>query len=444
MPQSYAQPHASSGTPQDLPHFSSPSVDRRNDRTEFGDAEFTFAEMIYSRTDPRGVIRSGNSVFGRMAGIPWPELIGSPHRVIRHPDMPKGFFFLFWQLLKSGQAAVGYVKNRKADGGAYWVLAIAMPCEGGFFSLRIKPSSPLFDKVRAEYAALRDRERSESITPEMSSQLLLERLAALGFANYEAFAAYALAEEIRWRDRQLNRPVDREAEALAGLLALLDETLAEQGRLVGKFSDLVLLPVNMRLVAARLEPQGGPISQISVNYKSSSEEIARRLSEFVSGKGNLCGQMAESVRRSLVLAASAHLQAELAQQYDQTEREYAGIERRIERQTLQGVISGNLIDAQTSLKAAGKIATVLNEASMDLRRMILGLDTIRILARVESRKSAESQAALTATIDRIDEVQASVSESLKVLMERASAIDQALTGLRAPDRQARNPPPLSN
>src|SRR5690606_32167783 len=111
-----------------------------------------------------------------------------------------------WQMLKAGEPAVGYVKNKKADGGYYWVLAAAMPCEGGYFSVRLRPSSPLFEKIRAEYAALKDRERSEGLTPEASSLVLLDRLKAHGFASYDAFAAFALAEEIRARNVQLRRP----------------------------------------------------------------------------------------------------------------------------------------------------------------------------------------------------------------------------------------------
>jgi aerotaxis receptor len=114
------------------------------------EAPFTADELIYSRTDDRGVILAGNEVFQRLSGQDWRELIGAPHRIIRHPDMPKGFFHLFWQQLKNGEPAVGYVKNRSKDGGHYWVLANAIPCPGGYFSIRMKPSSPLFDKVREE------------------------------------------------------------------------------------------------------------------------------------------------------------------------------------------------------------------------------------------------------------------------------------------------------
>lgn len=390
---------------------------------------FSHEELIYSRTDPRGVIQSANDVFQRMAGIPWEGILGAPHRVIRHADMPKGLFHLFWSRLKAGDPMVGYIKNRCADGRHYWVLAAAMPCDGGYFSVRMRPTTPVFEMIRGEYAALLKREAAEKLTPEASSAALLERIAAQGFANYDAFATHALSEESRARDSLLRRPVDAEAEMLDKLISLLTDTLSEQARLVAMFQDLVLLPVNMRLVAARLEPQGGPISQISVNYKMASEEISRRLAEFVSGKGNICGMMAHAVRKSLVLAGSARLQGELTEAYERSRAEVPGIDRTREAEILAAVRDANLAQSEQSLKEATRLAAGLSAASVDLRRMILGLDTIRILARVESRKSGDSQAALTATIDRIDEVQAAISASLKTLMERTSAIDAELTTL---------------
>jgi aerotaxis receptor len=200
--------------------------------------------------------------------------------------------------------------------------------------------------------------------------------------------------------------------------------------LVALFADLVLLPVNMRLVAARLEPQGGPISQISVNYKIASEEIARRLSGFASDKSSICGNMVQAVRFSLILTTCARLQGELVAAHDRTSNSYQGVERRTEGETLTNVMRDCLARAQTALIEAGKLSAALNEAGTDLRRMILGLDTIRILARVESRKSPEGQAALTATIDRIDEVQGAISSTLKSMTDRSFAIGSGIASLR--------------
>ncbi|MEZ5798301.1 MAG: histidine kinase [Paracoccaceae bacterium] len=401
--------------------------------TEPGEVTFGYDELIYSRTDPRGVIRAGNTVFQRMCNMQFNDLIGAPHRVIRHPDMPKGFFFLFWQMLKQGLPAAGFVKNARKGGGHYWVLAAATPCDGGYCSIRMRPSTPLFETIKQEYAALVQRERNENLTAAASADILRDRLRALGFADYNAFAAQIIADEIRARDAILGLPPDAETAALAALLRNLMETLDQQSRLVAQFSDLVLLPVNMRLVAARLEPQGGPISQISVNYKVASEEIARRLSGIVSGKSNICGRMAQTVRQSLTLSGFARLQAELVRSYDRHDPNYTGEERRKELQELCNLRDFNYREAGAALKEAESLAGSLNEASTDLRRMILGLDTIRILARVESRKSQESQLALTATIDRIDEVQGLISDSLKRLAEQTFAINNSLAVLRRTD-----------
>ncbi|MEM8554727.1 MAG: chemotaxis protein, partial [Pseudomonadota bacterium] len=54
-----------------------------------GAAPFDANELFFSRTDERGVILSGNTVFQRVADYPWDDLLNAPHKIIRHPDMPR-------------------------------------------------------------------------------------------------------------------------------------------------------------------------------------------------------------------------------------------------------------------------------------------------------------------------------------------------------------------
>ncbi|NGM44038.1 PAS domain-containing protein [Rhodobacter sp. SGA-6-6] len=388
--------------------------------------------LIYSRTNPNGLILSANTLFRALAGYDLAELRGAPHKIVRHPDMPRGFFHLFWSLLKAGEPAVGYVRNRSRDGGFYWVLACAISCAGGFFSIRIRAASPLFAILREEYAALRRREKAEALSPEASAAALLTRLAQLGFASYMEFMARALAEEMRARNLALARQDDADGEHLARLLALLSEVQQVQTALVQQFSALMLLPVNMRLIAARLEPQGGPISQISMNYKTASDEIARRLSSFVLGESNLSARMAAGVRCSLVLTHCARLQAEVVARGNEEDRALDAEERRAEDGILREVAACCIRQAQEALAQAGRVAADLSAASGEVRRMVLGLDTIRILGRVESRRDLLSEAAMSATIDRIDAVQGGISEGLKVLTDLTSAIHLQLSLLQRP------------
>jgi aerotaxis receptor len=230
----------------------------------------------------------------------------------------------------------------------------------------------------------------------------------------------------------MKRQDDDDGENLTRLLGLLADAQKTQTALVQQFSALMLLPVNMRLIAARLEPQGGPISQISMNYKTAADEIARRLSSFVLGEANLSARMAAGVRRSLVLTHCARLQAEVVARGNEGDSELDEQERRNEDRILREVEATCTRQAQDALAKAGREANDLSDASGDMRRMVLGLDTIRILGRVESRRDLMSEASMSATIDRIDEVQGEISEGLKMLNDLTSAIHLQLSLLQRP------------
>lgn len=73
--------------------------------SSFGtESEFKFEELFFSRTNTRGIIQSANSVFQRVSKYEWEELLQKPHKIIRHPAMPRGVFQLFWdELLSNNQ-----------------------------------------------------------------------------------------------------------------------------------------------------------------------------------------------------------------------------------------------------------------------------------------------------------------------------------------------------
>lgn len=133
-------------------------------RSGMGEVPFEASCMFYSRTDERGVIIEGNSIFRRISGFGWEELKGAPHKLVRHPDMPKGVFHLYWERLKAGKQVAAYVKNKSKDGRYYWVLAVAWPIPGGYLSVRIKPHTELFSTIKDLYADLRRAELEESVS----------------------------------------------------------------------------------------------------------------------------------------------------------------------------------------------------------------------------------------------------------------------------------------
>lgn len=81
-------------------------------------------ELIISRTDLNGVITYANETFCFISGYTQEELIGKPHNIVRHPDMPSEIFQGLWDTIKAEKQWSGFVKNLRKDTGYYWVHAI--------------------------------------------------------------------------------------------------------------------------------------------------------------------------------------------------------------------------------------------------------------------------------------------------------------------------------
>ena len=101
--------------------------------------------IIVSETDARGNILYANPDFCKMAGYSVSELIGKPHNIVRHSDMPKVAFEDLWKTIQDGKIWKGIVKNKTKDGNYYWVNATAYPSktpsgELRYISVRIKPT----------------------------------------------------------------------------------------------------------------------------------------------------------------------------------------------------------------------------------------------------------------------------------------------------------------
>lgn len=112
---------------------------------------------IISHTDSQGNIVYVNDEFVEYAGFSREELIGKPHNIIRHPDMPTEAFRDMWQTLKSGRAWQGMVKNRRKNGDHYWVKATATPRkDGGYVSVRLKPSREEVQQAENLYKMMRE------------------------------------------------------------------------------------------------------------------------------------------------------------------------------------------------------------------------------------------------------------------------------------------------
>ena len=113
-------------------------------------------QYLISKTDLKGRITYANPAFIEISGFSRDELIGKAHNLVRHPDMPPAAFQDLWDTLAAGQPWTGIVKNRRKDGGFYWVHALVSPIFEdevitGYASVRVQPSAEQIHQATALY-----------------------------------------------------------------------------------------------------------------------------------------------------------------------------------------------------------------------------------------------------------------------------------------------------
>jgi len=123
--------------------------------------EFAF---LVSETDENGIIIFANDDFCKIAEYGVDELIGKPHNIVRHNDMPKIAFKDLWETVQRGEIWTGYVKNTTRSGNYYWVFATVFPTttsdgKKGYLSCRRKASDDEIEEYRDLYKKLLVKER---------------------------------------------------------------------------------------------------------------------------------------------------------------------------------------------------------------------------------------------------------------------------------------------
>jgi PAS domain S-box-containing protein len=142
---------------------------------------FADEEIIVSKTDRRGIITYANDVFLKVAGYAEIEVLGQPHNLIRHPDMPRCIFKLLWDHLQAQKEIFAYVLNMAKSGDHYWVFAHVTPSYNpqgqhvGYHSSRRVPYTDALPKVKELYQQLRLEEKRHA-DPRLGMQASTRKL----------------------------------------------------------------------------------------------------------------------------------------------------------------------------------------------------------------------------------------------------------------------------
>ena len=134
------------------------------------DEEVTFEDVnvqnrpIISKTDLKGTITFVNSAFCKLSGYSKEELIGKPHNIVRHPDMPKEIFKEMWNMIEKNEKWRGFIKNLRKDGKYYWAETFIEPIfdengtKTGYISIRKPMNKQDKQKYEKIYKELKEKE----------------------------------------------------------------------------------------------------------------------------------------------------------------------------------------------------------------------------------------------------------------------------------------------
>lgn len=338
-----------------------------------GEHAVRIEDLFFSTTNLKGIIQSGNSVFVRISGFTAADLLGAPHNMVRHPEMPRTVFKLLWDTIQARRPLSAYVKNISRDGKAYWVLANVFPVVVGgellkYISVRTKPLAGVFAEVPALYEAVRAAELAAPAGDKGGMQAgaaaMQAGLARLGFPDYAAFMTHLLMEESRalmaeeeeafpvrvFRSTSAGNGVEaaypvchRASSRLSLVLRNLDVVRGAMGRIerlrafTGDFAYRVrLLSLNTVLTASAAGREGATIGIIAQNILECSreaEEQASVLDELASSsrtplEGSIDGVVLVKIQLLMVfkfleetLAAGAGLDAAALAENDANQRD---------------------------------------------------------------------------------------------------------------------------
>lgn len=151
--------------------------------------------IIVSKTDLQGRITYANRTFLEISGYTEAEILGQPHNLIRHPDMPRCVFKYLWDTIRAVNEVFAYVVNLAKNGNHYWVLAHVTPSFdkngelSGYHSNRRAPNREVLPKVQELYRELSATEKRHSNPKDGMIASLQQLLDILGSSNltYDQF-----------------------------------------------------------------------------------------------------------------------------------------------------------------------------------------------------------------------------------------------------------------
>lgn len=286
-------------------------------------------QLIISRTGMGGRIEYVNADFVEISGFSEDELIGQPHNVIRHPDMPAEVFADLWSDIKDERPWIGVIHNRCKNGDAYWVEAEVSPVWEagrvvGYLSIRRKASAEQIEQAKVLYAAMRagqlhdhvfhhGRAESVSLLPRLVSAMnrlpIMVRFVMFSFLAallvLGGLSQFLRAELTQTLDENARIRLEHQVHLVASALKThIDGARTETVDHARSFAERV-----ETLLLARSHDKAAAIEQLSRQTREEQARVIDRLMQELNSVGMLFLKTPEGYRRVLGTASEEQLQS---------------------------------------------------------------------------------------------------------------------------------------
>jgi|GEM_PF-2008814 len=377
-----------------LPQIASPQFSgNKGDNLE---VTFTSNDLLFSRTDERGVIQSVNSAFQTISGF---ETKGVP--------------------------IAAYVKNRTKSGGYYWVLAFISPVEGGYLSVRVKPQSDFFPLMQAEYEKLRAREKSESLDSKESAELLDARLQEMGYDSFAAFSAAVAAQELKaLRDSRGLSPNETINQLHQIQEALKDVQDASQ--LIATSCESVdVLPTNLEIQSSRLGSVAAPIGIIARDCNDRTRALLSQMVEFVEAMQ----KVSRSVNATILRVCVAEVQAQISKSFVAHEGNGDTMNFKDETELLSKRRSANEEEIMARLREVDMHVKTSSNSAKNITRVVSGLNVTRTMCTIECSLLGANGETVRNIVDQLETFQTDVPAPLRSISSNFSQMQSELDKL---------------
>ena len=372
--------------------------------------EITFpaSQRLISATNAKGVIAYCNDEFVEVSGFSREELIGSPHNIVRHPDMPEAVFEHMWSYLKSGRSWMGVIKNRCRNGDYYWVNAYVTPIleNGqitGYESVRVKPEPQQVQRASALFQRLRQgrqhppvNQRLRALASHMGAPLIATGVAAVALYSGDYWLSLGSA-----------------AVLLFGLNAWARH---RQSRVLQSLRDTAGDSFDSELIAQAYSDAPLPVARLQLSMISEQARIRTALSRLQD----------YAIRTSDLAATSGQLASESAQAL-RKQRDEADMAATAMNEMAASIseVSRHIHDTASAAQRVNGLSQTGSQQAQHTRQVIERLaDTVRDISHSVDSLAAESQ-----SIQQAADMIRAVAEQTNLL-----ALNAAIEAARAGDQ----------